>query len=426
MHHVVSVNLAGVGYSTYAGDPETGLELQSLGVVTERVSSSILDAQHRLDDHVRQHAPFRSLRIVSPAEGRVAVCFGCFFPDARDRLGREGLVLLHALEISDVAALPRAVLAVLHALTPAGVQRLGEEVGRIAVEEGAGTSFLSDWCRSFEERIKLSTINDPGPSLGAPGRIVHDIAGGSTVAWLAFALAQVGSAGQWIVADAVVEGQMATVVDPPREGVVMASTLVFDGLAQALSNTAATRSEQGNRFVTPVAERTVANFVIPDLSAEPPAPRVESSRREKSEARPLAYRGAGRATLAGALGLLVGAVASGILFGYLRADSPRAPPVASLAPATSPDDHVRNAAGVQHEHPSSSTVAPDGGGQPLPGSSPTEATSQSGPPARPVARVVRRNEPALPRPRSIDGSSTRGRSPDARPDPRHPEPPPVE
>jgi hypothetical protein len=97
--HAIVFNVAGVGYQMWAalgdGDPEE----QPLGVTTSRVSATALAVHRELDVAVRRCAGKWAVAAAQRAPDRPVVAWGYLDAEARDDMGRAGLVCIHTIEV---------------------------------------------------------------------------------------------------------------------------------------------------------------------------------------------------------------------------------------------------------------------------------------------------------------------------------------
>lgn len=230
MHHVVSINLAEVGYATLAGDSSKSFEAQPIGIATPQVSEAVLAAFSHLDDELRRRTSGTAVCFEHPSVGAPFVCLGASFPHAKDQFGREGLSFLHAVVCDDVAQLPHAALAVLQALGTTELERLAGAIARVAVERDEGNTFLAAWCDAMEGRVRRSPLPEQPARLKVVGTVEHDITGARSIANLALVLGRIGQPAGWCVRERFEDGRIVSVVEPPVDGIDRASVLLASSL----------------------------------------------------------------------------------------------------------------------------------------------------------------------------------------------------
>lgn len=351
MRHVVSINLAEVGYATLAGDPSKGFAAQPIGIATSEVSEAILAAFSHLDDELRRRASGTAVRFEHPSAGTPYVCLGASFPHAKDQFGRQGLSFLHALECDDIAQLPHAALAVLQALSTVDLDRLAQEIARVAIERDESHAFLTSWCDAMEGRVRRSPLPEQPTRLKVVGTVEHDVTGARSIANLALVLGRIGQPAGWCVLERFEEGRIVSVVEPPVDGIDRASVLLASALTtlsqvEAPADSAATRpTNMENKPPVPpeptptLVNVTPAEVTLVDVQKTPPARPTTQPRRAsvaptapvrapRGTARP-GRSGAGIAVVAALLGLALGvALSVGVV---RRMDAPTALPAPSVA-----------------------------------------------------------------------------------------------
>lgn len=238
MRHIVLLNVARHGYTTWAGSPSEGFHEQPLGVTTEKVSESTLAASNELNEVVRQPATSVSVALRHDVGQRPVVAFGAFFPHAVDDKGRAGLVLVHVLELEDTRNLLAVVWAVVDFLAPSNVAACAEGVATVAVEEGAALPFLQRYVPTLETRLDRARLTAPAVTPGAVplGSIEHDCAGGASIAWLVAAHAVTEREPGWSFSDREQGHVVKTVLRPEGTAHVRASELFNDLLQDRVAN----------------------------------------------------------------------------------------------------------------------------------------------------------------------------------------------
>lgn len=235
MRHVILMNLKGHGYSTWAGDPAQGFEVQPLGIATERVSPTMLEVTSELNESVRGLGFRLTLSMRHADDGRPVVAFGCIVPGARDDLGRDGIVFVHGIELESPNALRACVRGMVEFLSASRLQQLLAGVAQAAVDDKSPADFITGYSRALQQRMARHPMARTGASVRSDlGAIEHDCAGGGTVAWLAAAHARDGASGVWSVRDVQDGKTVRTVLTPGGDGVVLASALLDEGLSTVL------------------------------------------------------------------------------------------------------------------------------------------------------------------------------------------------
>ncbi len=232
IRHVFVINLAGRGYSTFAGGPAMGFEEQPMGVVTARVSETTLSVIEGLDDAARVAPSRRSLAACRDRRGAIVVALGAHLAEARDEKGRGGLVFLHALELGVGDDLPDVVTALLTAT--AAFPRLDHELAALASCTDDPLPLLMSLAAEVERRASLSPTRTPHPATRPIARVEHDLVGAPVVAWMALALRGAAFEAPWRLRDRYDPGGAWTTLEPAAGDAVRASSLLVGGLRRAL------------------------------------------------------------------------------------------------------------------------------------------------------------------------------------------------
>lgn len=212
MRHVIQLNVAGHGYSTYAGAPREGFKEQPLGIATPSVPSSVIDASAALDATVRHCRDGVSVTMRHDVGRKPVLAYGCFFPAACDEKGRPGLVLVHAVELDGIEALAPTLGAAIESLSDESLVALEASVARVALDPEGLDALLE---RISAEVVRRSpTVTPPMLTLGAEASdlvaVEHDCRGAAALAWLLFAHAMSPRAQGWVIADVEEDGRTFT------------------------------------------------------------------------------------------------------------------------------------------------------------------------------------------------------------------------
>jgi hypothetical protein len=282
MRHVVLLNVAGHGYSTYAGSPLDGFREQPLGAETPAVSRSALAASRALDDTVRRGRLSVSATARHDVGMKPLVAYASFFPEAVDEKGRPGLVFVHLVELDAIEALAPALGAVIESLTDDALSALGESVASVARDRAGLDALLQRVCADVTKRVPASLpamvpVSAEASELGA---IEHDCAGAAPLAWLTLAQVMSPRAPGWNLADYEEGDRVYTRVrcaqgDPRRT--LRASEVLGGGVREYLLRGVdeSLRAERSTLSEGPAATTTVTERVEPKGESVPP--RVETA-----------------------------------------------------------------------------------------------------------------------------------------------------
>lgn len=161
MLHVIALNVAGAGYTTYAGDPATGLSPQPLGMATPAVPERVLEALQQLDRDARRTSNEALVRLFTDPQLPALLLYAVHLTNARDDLGRSGLVFLHGVLLPEALAAGAALDALRPQLAAGPLLALGTEVARVARDPNDPALFLRQRCL----RVEAVVTTTPGPRI---------------------------------------------------------------------------------------------------------------------------------------------------------------------------------------------------------------------------------------------------------------------
>lgn len=214
--HFIKLNICSKGYCLYIKENNKFQE-HDLNVHNEYVPYNYISIQNHIEKILLSFKLPVSLSFnFDNSTNKLMVGFGLFLNIADD-MGREGIVYIHAVEINGINHLYSIVLHFIKVLSPTSIKEFYfKKLYELANEGTNVSSILNNLCNKLEENKFVQKNESIFLKMNHDfSKIIHDCAGGSSIAWLTFAELLNNKKIKWEVFDDIeTSGKLSTQLNP--------------------------------------------------------------------------------------------------------------------------------------------------------------------------------------------------------------------
>jgi len=265
--HIIKLNLYSKGYCLYIKEKNI-FEENEINVVNEKVPQAFILIQKKIERILFSNKLPVSLSFnYDVLREKLLIGFGILLNIPDDK-GREGIVYIHCVELSDTNHLFSIVLQIIKSLSISNINNIYQKnLRKIANENIDILSSLKLLCSQVDDYKYISPNYIKNASSNTIySKIIHDCSGGASIAWLTFSFyLNNNKNNNWEVFDYIEkDGTISTTLNPINKiNVTTASELlivfqennIFSNLSNSKINTEEdSKNYDDNKFYTDIGK----------------------------------------------------------------------------------------------------------------------------------------------------------------------------
>jgi len=287
--HIFLLNVKGIGYAVFSGEPNGPFVQHGLLDETPEVPASFLSMRKRFEEVFSTRLAPWSIQFRDDGHSQGVSAAYAVRLDVPDEEERTGIRFVHTVRTTPEGTVYPCVAAMLRLLSNRGITGITREVALLARRGGDVQRFLSQVAAELDRLIDAVPSREhqrgpraprlplPSGTATQPGdpMIRHDCAGGAAVAWLYYGMLKEGSRAPWEVFDCVVRHrEVCTCSGTSTENNVVRASEILEKCVhiQDLLQSTAQQARHTQRTTPPPLELVGQEGLPTELSPVPVPP----------------------------------------------------------------------------------------------------------------------------------------------------------